>query len=160
MKRLLSIGFIGLTLASLSCGQRSGLSESERVAVADSVRQMMDSYVKDVNASGLLAEFRYLDNSPAFFWVPPGYSTPISYDSVASFVRAAAPGQRAIDGAWEQLRIEPLSRDHAVYTGILRQSMTDTAGSNTRYRVIETGVVIRRPEGWKLLGGQTALLAE
>jgi len=38
--------------------------------------------------------------------------------------------------------------------------MTDTAGSNTRYRVIETGIVIRRPEGWKLLSGQTALLAE
>ena len=121
---------------------------------------MLGHYFEDMNKEGLLSEFRYLDNSSDFFWVPPGYSTSISYDSVAVILKATAPSLWSIDYKWETLRIIPLSAGMATFTGIIQGVITDTTGTVTKLRLIETGTVIRRKSGWKLLNGQMAILPE
>jgi hypothetical protein len=101
----------------------------------------------------------FLDQSSDFFWVPPGYTTPISIDSVRVDVTRNAAGWKSIESTWESLRVVPLNRTTAVYTGILRWLPTDTTGRKTLTRMIESGVVVKRADGWRLLAGQTAILA-
>lgn len=160
MKHIASLtayGFI-VSLLILSCRQSDfPLMEAEKKLIIDSIIQTLNQYYDDIRAEGLTAEFRYLDNSPEFYWVPPGFSIAISYDSVATILRQNAPLLRKIDNQWDTLRIDPLSHELATYTGRLHSTVTDTAGHVSESSLVETGVLIKRRDGWKLLSGQTSV---
>ena len=144
----------------ISCHQSSLLSKEEQRSLADSVRQALHNYYNAINSSGLIAELPYLDSSDEFFWVPPGYSSPISYDSVIAFIKQNAPHFTKINNTWDSLRIIPLTTELVSYTGKIHSAMTDTSGKTSSYSLIETGLVIKRKNGWKLYNGQTAILTE
>lgn len=141
-----------------SCKQSATMTQAEQKAVTTEVTDMLNSYNQEVKQSGLMAELKYLDSSEYFFWVPPGYSGSLSYDSVVAILKQNATQNKIIDNTFDTLTIIPLSKDIAVYTGLLRSIMTDTLGKKETYRLAETGTVIKRDGHWKLLSGQTSLL--
>lgn len=145
-------------LTIISCTQPSTLSEAEKATITADVTLTLKNYYADIKKSGLTAEFDYLDQSADFFWVPPGYSAAISYDSVAAVLRQNAPNYLSINNAFDTLKIIPLSKELASYTGRLHSTMIDTAGIATTFSLVETGLLIKRKDGWKLLHGQTALV--
>ena len=63
-----------------------------------------------------------------------------------------------IEYQWSAIKIYPLSEELANYTGIVNCSMTDTSGIKTDVSLIESGVLIKRGDGWKYLSGQTRVL--
>lgn len=151
--------FYLLIIASLtSCSQTKSLTEEEKVEITGDVKAMFNDYHRDILADGLIAEFKYLDKSSDFFWVPPGYESSLSYDSVKSILETNNKSLQSVDFSWESLQVFPLSIDIANYTGIVKGIMTDTAGVRSRMRVIESGTVIKREDGWKILSGQSAVL--
>lgn len=157
MKHLVILSF----LAVASCEQAPGIfSTAEKSAIAKDIRATLDQYYAEIRSNGLTAEFRYLDNSPDFFWVPPGYSSAISYDSVSVVLNQNAPLFKSIDNVWDSLRIIPLSKELASYTGRLRSTMIDTTGKVSHLILVETGFLIKREDGWKLLNGQTAIVGQ
>jgi len=146
-------------LLSLSCGSRDGrLSEEEKSAVVSEVKLMFQNYFDAIRNEGLVGEFKYLDHSSDFFWVPPGYKSPLSYDSIAKILNLNAPKFTSIENSFDSLRIIPLSSDLASYTAKIRSIMTDTSGTINSIQLIETGVVVRRNTVWKLSHGQTSLV--
>jgi len=154
MKRSLLL----LLLATAACGRPDTFTEADQQRVTAEVDSMLHAYLDAIREGGLEAEFAYLDSTDAFFWVPPGFDSWISFDSVAAVLRATAPTLRSMDYRWQTLRIDPISHDRAIYTGTLAGSLTDTSGQVTNLSMIETGTVIRREDGWKLLNGQSAVL--
>ena len=146
--------------ACTSCQPGSTLSESKRDEIKAQVEQMLKDYFRATKRDGLLAEFKYLDHSAEFYWIPPGYSSWISYDSVATVLRNTAPALRSIENRWKTLRVDPLSADHATFSGKLTSTSVDTTGQVTTVSLLETGVVVKREDGWKLLRGQTVMLPE
>lgn len=142
----------------ISCRQSESLTENENAGIIKDVRQTLYNYYADIKKSGLTAEFKYLDKSKEFFWVPPGFSSSLSYDSVASILKQNAPSYKSIDNSFDTLRIIPLSRLLATYTGRLNSKMTDNSGKVLTFSLLETGVLIKRQDGWKLLQGQTSIL--
>lgn len=152
--------FAALLLMTASCVGEGDLSDSEKDRVVAEVRTMLHRYHEDIRLNGLTAEFAYLDSSDDFFWVPPGYSSALSYDSVASAIRMNARLFQTIDNSWDSLRVIPQSGFLALFTGTISSRMTDTAGNATEVSLIESGVVVQRRDGWKLLSGQTALLPQ
>jgi len=154
MKSFLFIALISL----LACTTHETLTETDRVEIIKDAKQTLDNYYNDIRKEGLTAEFKYLDNSADFFWVPPGYSSPISYDSVAAILKANAPLFKSIDNSFDTLKIIPLSKELVTYTGRLHSIMIDTAGKSSTFSMIETGIMIKRKDGWKLLSGQTSII--
>lgn len=154
MRKLPGIIFI---LILFSCSQPATLTENEKSIITDSVRHTLNNYFNDVKRAGLLAELNYLDHSPDFFWVPPGYSGAISYDSVAFILKHSAPKYRLIENSFNTLQIVPLTKELATYTGRLQSIMTDTSGTILNFSLLETGVMIKKPGGWKLLNGHTSI---
>lgn len=147
-----------IVLLISSCQQVTvDLTDAEKLIVTKEVSHMLDNYYADINKDGLTAELNYLDNTPNFFWVPPGYRQAISYDSVVSILRQHAPSL-SIYNVWDTLRVIPLTRELASYTGRLRSSMTDTLGITSQHTLVETGLLIKRKGEWKLLSGQTSIL--
>jgi len=141
-----------------ACTQTDKLGEAEKERIVSEVEEMFDNYHNDIKQEGLTAEFKYLDQSPDFFWVPPGYKTALSYDSVRSILNNNAILFRDIEFSWDTLQVFPLTKEIANYSGIVEGSMTDTSGLVTSVLIIESGTVVRRSDGWKLLSGQSAVL--
>ncbi|WP_276134867.1 nuclear transport factor 2 family protein [Polluticoccus soli] len=154
MKRL-CIPVLIILLAS--CSQPGHpLSGKQKAQVTKEVETVLNDYYNDIRKDGLLAEFEYLDSTADFFWVPPGYDRSLGYDSIAAIIKQNASTVRSIDNKWLSLRIVPLSKDMACYTGKLESVTTNTSGVVNSMILMETGSVIKRPDGWKLLCGQTS----
>lgn len=54
----------------------------------------------------------------------------------------------------------PLSREIATYNARLSSTVIDTSGIVSRVSMVESGVLVKRKEGWKLLSGQTSIIQE
>lgn len=147
-------------LTTLSCEQSKTITADEKIEISDNVLQTLTNYYDDIRESGLTAELKYLDNSKEFFWTPPGYSSSISYDSVVTILNRNAPLYLSIDNQWDLLRVTVLTKELAAYTGRLRSTMTDTSGQVFKIKLVETGLLIKRRDSWKLLCGQTAATSD
>ena len=138
-----------------SCNKEKSTNDFDDEQVAKEVRQMLDDYFAAIRESGLRAEFEYLDQSSDFFWVPPGFNSAISYDSVKIILESNADSFKEVEFYWDTLLIIPISINIANYTGIVKGSITDSQDSINPVSMIETGTVIRRVNGWKILSGQS-----
>jgi hypothetical protein len=141
-----------------SCVQPEQLNDAEKDIIISDVKEMFNNYHSDIKKEGLTAEFKYLDQSSDFFWVPPGYNSALDYDSVYSILVKNAKMFSEVIFAWDTLQIFPLTEEIANYSGIVEGSMTDTSGIVKAVLIIESGTVVKRSEGWKLLSGQSAVL--
>jgi hypothetical protein len=141
-----------------SCSQSYTLSSKERLMVTDTVQKTLKAYYDDIRKNGLNAEFKYLDSTADFFWVPPGYSGALSYDSIKTILNKNANQFTSVNNQFEDLRIIPLNSELASYTARINSTMNDSAGKTYTYKLVETGIIIKRKDGWKLFNGQTAII--
>ena len=151
------LGYL-IILTLISCYGIKETDSLDKESIIEDVTLMLDNYHEDIAKEGLTAEFRYLDESSDFFWVPPGYQTALSYDSVKSILEMNAKAFRSIEFSWDTLQVFPLSNRIANYSGIVSGLMTDTSGVESTISIIESGTIIKREDGWKLLSGQSAIL--
>lgn len=134
------------------------LSGSDKQLIQKEIVKMLDDYYSDISKEGLMAEFRYLDNSEDFFWAPPGYHTAISYDSVKTILESRSKMNLQYDFFWDALQVYPISTDIATYSGVVKGFITDSADSQSPVHMIESGTLIKRSTGWKLLSGQSSTI--
>ena len=134
------------------------LDENEKTRIKSEITQTISDYCRDVKAYGLTAELKYLDSTNEFRWHPPGYASPIGFDSVASILRQNAPRLKSVANVYESLDVVPADINHATYSAVVRSTVTDNRGQVTRLTLSESGTVIRRVDGWKLLVGETRIL--
>jgi len=133
------------------------LTDEQKGEIVLEVKETLNNYYADIKSGGLTSEFNYLDNSKDFYWTPPGYTTPISFDSVSAILKMNAPNYKEIDNSFESLNIEATAIDSAFYSGKIKSITTDTSGTPTTLYLNEKGKLIKRKDGWKLLSGETTL---
>lgn len=141
-----------------SCSPQEQKSLKGNDEISLEVQKALNNYFDDIRKNGMLAEFNWFDDSGDFYWVPPLYRSPLSYDSVRTILEQNAKGNRSADLEWKTLKILPLAENIANYTGTIDATMIDSAGVSTTIHLIETGTVVKRKNGWKLLCGQTAVI--
>lgn len=146
-------------LISISCKKTSPLSQAERSRVIDEVNSMLTSYHQDILKDGLQAEFKYLDSSKDFFWIPPGYHSALSYDSVKNILINNDRMFKQFDFSFDQVDIKPLTNYIANYSGIVNSHTIDSAGVDANLKILESGTLIKRNGAWKFLNGQSRLLS-
>ena len=156
MQKLIIL-LVAVTLV-LSCQQHNAKSTFDHELVRKEAILMLHQYHDAIAEGGLMAEFDYLDSSDDFFWVPPGYQSALNYDSVRSIIEQNSQQFSQVTFSWDTLDIKPLHYSLASFTGIVSGIMIDTAATRTHIRIIESGTLIKRADGWKLLNGQSSLL--
>lgn len=124
------------------------------------VKSFLEQYAQAVSEKGLEAEFGFLDSSSTFFWIPPGFYSAISFDSVANILHGNAKLFSKINNRWDTLHVEMPAPEIAVYWGILNSESFDTSGNNFSARLIESGVVKKIKGKWKLHSGQTSIFPD
>lgn len=141
----------------VSCSQ-SSKSSADTDAIQKEIKTTIDNYYSDIRKEGLLAEFKYLDSSEQFFWVPPGYLNYAGYDSIAAAIRRNAASLKSIDNRYDSLLIVALTNQYAQFVVRTVSTIVDAAGDTSKTAFIESGVMVKRKNGWKFLSGQTSLL--
>lgn len=141
-----------------SCLNNHDLNTTEKEQITTEINDMFKNYHQDIKNGGLTAEFKYLDTSSDFFWVPPGYENALDYNTVKDILEQHATQYKTVEFDWETIAIYPISQNLASYTGIVTGHMIDTTNTRTSIKIIESGTVIKRHNGWKLLNGQSANL--
>ena len=142
----------------LSCQEQSVQVEINKPQVVSEVTTMFNNYHEAIKQKGLTGEFPYLDNSSDFYWVPPEFSSALNYDQVCAILTQNAPAMKSVSFHWNSLTIHPLTNEIASFTGVVSGVTVDTSGNEQSMSLIESGTVIKRKDGWKLLCGQTSLL--
>lgn len=143
------------TLLLAGCGQAP--DSRALYGVETEVRDMLERYCEDVRVNGLRAEISYIDSSRDFFWVPPGFTGLIGFDSVSRILRENAGKMMIVDNRIEKLLVLPQTRDLAVYSAKIRSRVITRSGDSAVNALLETGVVRRVNGKWKLLCGQTSV---
>ncbi|WP_411030716.1 hypothetical protein [Spongiimicrobium sp. 3-5] len=152
------IHYLIVSLIVVSCNPIDKTKDLDKEAIIEEVGVVLNKYHKDVAKDGLSAEFKYLDKSVDFFWVPPGYSSALSYDSVRTILEKNAKAFQSVKLHWDHLQVNPLSNEIVNYSGIVGGVMIDTAGTSLNVSILESGTIIKRKNGWKLLSGQSRVL--
>jgi len=150
--------FFILVLCGLIASCRSGLTEKEISQISDSVKITLKNYYDDVEHNGLNAEFKYLDSSNDFYWIPPGFDHPIGYDSIALMIRENATSFVQVKNRFDSLDVKVHNRDTASYVAVISSESTTSSGEEYGGILREKGVMIKRKGGWKLLHGETKSL--
>ena len=142
------------------CSVPKPFTQSDRDEVEKEARKFLDTYHQAMEDKGLLSEVHYLDNSDDFFWVPPGYESAISYDSVMTILSINAPAIQKMKIEKDYLYVFPHSFEIATFTTRLKSTVTDTAGFVNSVTMLETGTLIKRAKGWQLLNGQSRVISD
>lgn len=149
-----------LILTLFNCKHKAEiLNQNNKEIIEREIRQMFDNYHNDIKKDGLKAEFKYLDNSSDFFWVPPGYDSALSFDSVKTILLSNSKFIHSIEFSWDTLQVFPLTNTIANYSEIVNGIMIDTSNTKSTFKIIESGTLIKRKDGWKLLNGQSRNLS-
>jgi SnoaL-like protein len=150
--------FFLVLLFLTACKDRS--RPMDKSSIEKEINNTIENYYRDISKKGLLAEFKYLDSSENFFWVAPGYSTHLSYDSVSAVIKRNAASLKSVDNSLDNLLVKPLTDNLASFTMRTRSTIVDTSGAISKIAFLETGIMIKRNDGWKFLSGQTSLIPE
>lgn len=150
--------YIMVLFSLFSCRQSSEMATFNSDEIRLEVLQMFDDYHEAIKQQGLTGEFDFFDQSESFFWVVEGYTSPLSRDTIETILTANAQAFNTVDFHWDTLTIYPLSTSIASFTGKVGGTMVDTSGNSSSVSIIESGIVVKRDEKWKLLSGQSANL--
>lgn len=152
------LAIIILSCFAFGCIDSNLLSAKETKRIQNEVIKTLENYSSDVNFNGLTAEFKYLDSSSSFYWVPPGYRTRLSYDSVKKILIMNAPTLQLINNRYVDVQVDPIASNYATYTARMISHTEDTAGNKFASELLETGMMIKDKDGWKLRSGHTSLI--
>ena len=147
-----------ISIFSLTSCNTKPPKEVDTALIEKEVKQMFMAYDDSVRKNGINGEFYFLDNSDAFYWVPPGYKYALHYDSIANILHKNAPQFKYIDNSWDKLQIMGLSDKYASFNGVVNSYVITTENDTIVTKLSETGIVVKRGNDWKLLSGQTVII--
>lgn len=138
--------------------KRNELTIAEKENISNEIQVVLNKYTQAIKKDGLMAEFAYLDSSNDFYWIPPGYTSALNYDSVRTIISGIAPGIKSMDNTYHSIQIWPYSATYAGYTAHVKSIGVDTAGITGTTHLLESGTMVKRNTGWKLLSGHTSVV--
>ena len=127
------------------------LTEVQKGAIADTVRQLADTYFADARAldfDGMMATY-----ASELVWAENG-ALGANRDSLATAWRGFFAAIREVtSGNWGEVHVKVLSPTTAVYTASFDWVAVDTSGAATGSHGVWTAVWEQTAEGWKIVYG-------
>lgn len=134
------------------------LTIAEKTTITNEITAVLSKYTQAIKNDGLMAEFAFLDSSADFYWIPPGYTSALKYDSIKAIISEIAPGIKSMVNTYHSIQVWPYSATYAGYTAHVKSIGVDTAGNTNNKNLLESGIMIKRSNGWRLLSGHTSFV--
>jgi hypothetical protein len=147
-----------LLAAACRAGGPTRLTDQERTAITDSVRQMAAALAAGVSAHGYRAFPPAMDSAPGFSWAYNGFLPFVSWDSLERWARADPEPKVPQVFAWDTVRIDALAPGIATFAAGYRETRPDSAGKPQTEKGFFTAVAVHRERGWKFTNAHTSTL--
>lgn len=132
-------------------GEVRPLAAAQDAIVTDGVRAFAQSVEHDVTQRGPLAWSGHFEDVPEFFMVVNGRMAFASGDAAMRAMPNVAAQYKQITLQWgDDLRVDPLAPDLAVFAAPYHESLVTADGRHIESKGYFTGVAEFRSGGWKL----------
>jgi ketosteroid isomerase-like protein len=151
--KCLSLRFALLGLPFLVACQPAAteLTEEQRTAIADTVRQLADAFFEDFRALDI--DGAMVPWASEFVWAENGVLG-TNRDSLETTWRGLFAAIREVtSGEWGEVHITVLGPDAAVFTATFDWAGVDADGAPVGNPGVWTTVWLRTSEGWKIVQG-------
>jgi hypothetical protein len=149
---------VALVLAAACRPASPPLTDAQRGAIADSVREMASSLAAQISAHGYRGFPPVMDSAPGYVWAYNGFFAFTSFDSMAAWTRTDPEPRVPEVFAWDSVRVEPLAAGIAGVAATYTETRPDSAGRPKTEKGVFTAVAVHRPGGWKLTTAHTSTL--
>jgi hypothetical protein len=151
---VLVLGFVGAALCAACQSAPRRLSDAERAALTDSVKQRVTAMFSGL-AHPMPDSILAMYDTAGLVWGRSGAL--LSYDSVASGVRHTwQNGASALLGT-SDVTVRLLGRNYALYSGVLSGEYHASTGENRPVRVAVTLVLQRDGDQWHIVAGHESV---
>lgn len=138
------------------CGsQQISFTPADSLAIADTLRRIVveaAARLSTRNPDSVLAAF---SREPEFAWVADAHLFE-NWDSLRADAGRRYAGLRTLTFRWDTLRVVVLTSESGVVSGVATARLTDTLGGTVGIRAGATYVIVRRPNGWRILAGHAS----
>jgi hypothetical protein len=147
-------------LLAVACraGGPAPLTDSQRTALTDSVRQMAAALAAQVSAHGYRAFPHAMDSAPGFSWAYNGFLPFADWDSLERWARTDPEPKVPEVFAWDSARVEVLAPGIATFAAGYSETRPDSAGKPRTEKGFFTAVAVHREGGWKFTNAHTSTL--
>lgn len=147
---LASLGLAGCRMHHHYFGPHQPLSARESAVVTEGVRSFAQTVEQDVTQQGPSAWSKHFEDVPEFFMVVNGQMAFASGAAAMTAMPSVAAQYKQITLQWgDDLRIDPLTPDLAVFAAPYHESLVTADGHNVESRGYFTGVAEYRGGSWK-----------
>jgi hypothetical protein len=149
-----------ILLLAVACrgGAPQPLTDAQRTAITDSVRQMAADLAARVSAHGYRGFPAAMDSAPGYLWGYNGFVAFPTFDSMVAWTRADPEPRVPEIFAWDDARVEALAPGVASFAARYTETRTDGAGKAQTDRGFFSAVAVHRAGGWKFTNAHTSTL--
>lgn len=148
MQRFVAAAFsVFAVVLVAACEDRAApaLGTAQATAIEEAVRNTATELLHEVDAAAVLSYY-----APGPTVASNGFLYP-SFDSLAAELKGFYGTLREINLAvWDDIRVDVIGADAAVFTGTFRWSSTDTAGVRMELEGAWSAVFVRDDDRWKI----------
>jgi hypothetical protein len=156
MKLFISLFLVCFFLLAFTCGEKPlTLSDNDKSDIVKAVKDMTSKYFMDFYTHNVDSVLRHYDTSACFFWAITPDTIAMKRSAMVTMHRHAVKDYTKFEGYWSDMRVEPLTNELAMYHGTYHVLTEDKDGHIGKIMGVETGIMIKREDGWKYLAGQT-----
>lgn len=157
MHRISRVVLLALLAACAPAGARR-LTDAQRAAIADSVRELAAGMAAQVSAHGYRGFAPAMDSVPGYVWAYNGSIPFTAFDSMRVWTRTDPEPRVPEIFAWDTLRIQVLAPGVAGFAANYTETHTDSTGATKTEKGVFTAVAVHRPGGWKFTTAHTSTL--
>src|SRR5262245_7600956 len=135
-----------------SAAPQPSLTEAQRTAIADTVKQLADQLFEAENHRDADVFISQATDDPDFRYVASGNLFP-SKDSLSRAAHARVKSLKSLTYTLKTSGVTVLSPDAAVFTGAYDETAVDSLGKSVSFKDGWTAVYARRNGQWKIVHG-------
>lgn len=156
MKLFISLFLMCFLCTAFTCGEKPlKMNEEEKSEIVKAVKDMTANYFRDFYTRSIDTVLSHYDTSSSFFWAITPDTIALKRSAMVTMHRHALKDYTKFDGYWSNIKVEPLTNELAMYHGTYHVNTEDKSGKKGTITGVETGVMVKREDGWKYLAGQT-----
>jgi hypothetical protein len=151
MKPMLA-GVLVLLTACASAASQPTLSDAQRTAIADTVKQLANQLFEAENRRDADVFINQATDEPDFRYISSGNLFP-SKDSLSKAAHARVKSLKSLTYTLKTSGVTVLAPDAAVFTGAYDETAVDSVGKSLTFKDGWTAVYARRNGQWKIVHG-------
>lgn len=143
------------TLAACRSGAPTEMTDTRRLAIADSVRRAFGDFTAALGSGNVDRAIQFYSDDPGFRWVEDGTVRYTSRRDIAQALEQVR-GYASLTFRFDEPSIDVLAPNVAILTTATETTLSDTTGKALSFTAALTVTMVRDSAGWRARSGHSS----